>query len=92
MKPINGYVVLEPVPYDGSDLVPEQFRNKSNIATVFAIHDGVLRSDGVFAPCKVKVGQKVMFRAGVYGNDEVKMSGKDYLIVDEDDLMLVLDE
>jgi chaperonin GroES len=45
--------------------------------------------NGQTAPLSVKVGDKVMFRK--YSPDEIKIDGEEYLVIKEQDIMLIIE-
>ncbi|HVM90459.1 MAG TPA: co-chaperone GroES [Verrucomicrobiae bacterium] len=69
------------LPDSGSKERPEQ-------GTVVAIGPGRVE-DGKLVPVSVKVGDKVVFKK--YSPDEVKVDGKEYLVLSESDLIAVIE-
>jgi chaperonin GroES len=57
--------------------------------TVIAIGPGRTDESGKVIPMSVKVGDKVMFKK--YSPDEVKVDGKDYLVLSESDIIAVIE-
>ncbi len=57
--------------------------------TVIAVGPGRFDEDGERMPMSVKVGDKVMFKK--YSPDEVKVDGKDYLVLSESDIIAVIE-
>ena len=51
---------------------------------IIAVGSGRVGDDGKVQPLEVKAGDKVLF--GGYAGSEVKLDGKDYLIVNESDI------
>lgn len=70
------------LPDTGSKERPEQ-------GTVVAVGPGRLDETGKVMPMSVKVGDKVVFKK--YSPDEVKIDGKEYLVVSESDLIAVIE-
>lgn len=57
---------------------------------VVAAGPGKLLESGQRAPMTVKVGDMVVFKK--YGPDEVKVSGKEFLVISESDVLAVVTE
>ena len=58
--------------------------------TVVAVGPGRLDESGKAIPMSVKVGDVVVFKK--YSPDEVKVDGKEYLVLSESDLIAVLEK
>jgi chaperonin GroES len=80
IKPLNDYVLVirdqEERVTEGGIYIPESNTEKPVIGTVVAMHD---RRD---AP--IGVGSKVLFDK--YSGDEVKLEGKEYLLIRYEDI------
>jgi len=63
-------------------------KEKSEKGKVIACGPGKLMDNGQRAPMDVKVGDTVMFKK--YSPDEVKVEGKEYLILEESDIMGII--
>ncbi len=92
LKPIGDRVVIELLEAEedkvGSLYVPDTAKEKPQQGKVIAVGPG--RQDGKdLIPMTVKVGNKVLFSK--YGGTEVKHSGKDYLIVSENDILAIIE-
>ena len=74
----------------GGLLIPEALTGKHNEGIVVATGDGVREKDGTYTPLSVKKGDRVVL--GQWGGNEVKLDGKEYIILHEDDLLGVLIE
>ena len=69
----------------GGLLIPEALTGKHNEGIVIATGDGIREKDGSFTPLSVKKGDRVVL--GDWGGNEVKLDGKEYVILHEDDLL-----
>lgn len=58
--------------------------------TVIAVGPGRLDESGKAIPVSVKIGDVVVFKK--YSPDEVKVDGKEYLVLSESDLIAVLEK
>lgn len=87
MKPINDRVVVKPAPADkktsGGIIIPDTAKEKPQQGKVIAVGPG---KDG--NEMTVKVGNKVLY--GKYSGQELNWKGEDYLIMREDDILVIL--
>ncbi len=56
--------------------------------TVIAVGPGKLLENGTRAPMTVKIGDSVVFKK--YSPDEVKIGGKEFLVISEADVLAVI--
>ena len=86
-KPLADRVLVEPTAAETKTasgiIIPDTAKEKPQEGTVLAVGPG--KKD---EPLTVKVGDKVLY--GKYSGTELKMDGKDYLIVKEGDLFGIL--
>ena len=66
-------------------LLPDTAQKKSQRGVVIAVGSGKLADDGKRIPLEVKVGDEVLFSK--YSGSEIKQDGKDYLLLDERDIL-----
>jgi len=87
MKPINDRVVVEPAKADtktsGGIIIPDTAKEKPQKGKIIAVGPG---KDGI--AMSVKKGDKVLY--GKYSGQEINFEGKDYLIMREDDILVIL--
>ena len=69
-------------------VLPDTAKEKPQKGTVVAVGTGKLLDNGQKAAMEVKAGDAVIFSK--YSGSEVKVDGKDYLIVRESDILAVL--
>lgn len=88
LKPINDRVVVEPSPAEektaGGIIIPDTAKEKPQRGKVIAVGPG---KDDV--KMTVKKGDTVLY--GKYAGQELSYEGKDYLIMREDDILVILD-
>jgi chaperonin GroES len=88
MKPINDRVVVKPFPAEekttGGIIIPDTAKEKPQKGEIVAVGPG---KDG--NAMTVQVGDVVLY--GKYGGQELSYEGVDYLIMREDDILVVLD-
>jgi chaperonin GroES len=72
----------------GGIIIPETAKEKPAEGVVEAVGPGKMKEDGTRIPVDVKKGDRVLF--GKYSGTEVKISGDEYLIMREDDILGVI--
>ena len=85
-RPLKDRVLVEPhkaeVKTASGIIIPDSAQEKPQKGTVIAVGEG--KKD---EPMTLKAGDVVMY--GKYGGTEINVDGKDYLIMREDDILLV---
>jgi chaperonin GroES len=88
-KPLADRVLIEPIAAETKTasgiIIPDTAKEKPQEGTVVAVGPG--KKD---EPTTVKVGDKVLY--GKYSGSELKLEGKDFLIVNEGDLLGIITE
>lgn len=92
LSPLGDRVVVFPLAKEESTasgiLIPDSAKqDKPEQGTVIAVGPGRY-DDGDLLPVAVKVGDTVLFSK--YGNSEVKLDGKEYLIISEANILAVV--
>ena len=86
-KPINDRVVVQPAPAEektaGGIIIPDTAKEKPQRGKVVAVGPG--KDDQKLT---VKKGDTVLY--GKYAGQELSYEGKDYLIMREDDILVIL--
>lgn len=94
LKPLNDKVLIERLEAvdktSGGILLPDSAKEKPTEGRIVAAGDGRWNDEGKRVPLTVKAGDKVLFSA--YAGTQVKDGGKEYLILDESEVLAVLDE
>lgn len=72
----------------GGIIIPDNNKEKPVQGKVVAVGSGHRTPEGAVRPLEVKAGDRVLF--GKYSGQEVKVAGKEYLIMKEDDILGVL--
>ena len=92
IKPLGERVVIEVAESDvktaSGIVLPDTAKEKPQKGTVVTVGAGKLLDNGERAAMEVKVGDGVIFSK--YSGSEVKVEGKDYLIVRESDILAVI--
>jgi chaperonin GroES len=69
-------------------IIPDTAKEKPQRGEVLAVGNGKILDDGKKLALDVKVGDKILF--GKYTGTEIKIDGKDVLILREDEVLAVL--
>lgn len=92
IKPLADRVVVEALAKDevtkSGIVLPDTAKEKPQEGKVIAVGSGKLSDNGTRAALEVKVGDKVLFSK--YAGTEVKVDGKEYLILGERDILAIL--
>jgi chaperonin GroES len=73
----------------GGIVLPDSAKEKPKRGKIIAVGEGKLLDDGKRAEMSVKKGQEVLFTS--YAGTEIKIDGKEYLIMDESDIMAIIE-
>jgi chaperonin GroES len=73
----------------GGIIIPDTAKEKPQQGTVIAAGNGKIHDDGKLVPLDVKAGDTILF--GKYSGQEIKLDGKDYIIMREDEVLGVID-
>lgn len=87
IKPLSDRVLVEPIAAETQTasgiFIPDTAKEKPQKGTVIAVGNGTKDHD-----MTVKVGDSVLY--GKYSGTELKLEGKDYLIMREDDILAII--
>ena len=72
----------------GGIIIPDTAKEKPSEGKVIAIGPGSINSEGKRNTLDVKEGDKILFSK--YSGDEVKIDGKDLIIIKEEDVIGIL--
>jgi chaperonin GroES len=73
----------------GGLLIPDHAREKPLEAHVIAVGSGKRLDDGTIHELTVKAGDTILI--GKYSGSEIKLDGKDHIIVSEDDVLAIFE-
>lgn len=73
----------------GGIVLPDTAKEKPQKGKVVSVGKGKTLDDGTVRKMQVKKGDVVLFTS--YAGTEVKIDGKEYLIMDESDIMAVIE-
>ena len=92
LKPLGDKVIVEVLGAKdrtkGGIILPDSAKEKPQEAKVIAVGSGKILNNGKVVPPDVKTGDTVLF--GKYSGNEVKVNGKEYLIINQDDILAVI--
>ena len=93
VKPLGDRILVEPAEErevkKGGIIIPDTAKEKPTEGIVIALGTGKTDDNGKKVPFEVKKGDRVL--VSKYGGTEIKLEGKDYRILDSDDILAVLE-
>ena len=91
-RPLHDRVLVESLESEektaGGIIIPDTAKEKPQEGKVIAVGHGAKTEEGKIIPMDVKVGDRVLF--GKWSGTEVKVDGKEYSIMKENDIMGVV--
>ena len=88
-KPLYDRVLVERLESEektaGGIIIPDTAKEKPMEGLVIAAGNGTKNEKGDVVPLQVKAGDKILF--GKWSGTEIKLEGKDYLVMKESDIM-----
>src|SRR6266850_6463081 len=92
VRPLGDRVLVQPIEEQemkrGGIIIPDTAKEKPQEGEVMAVGPGRLTEDGKRIAMEVKKGDRVLI--GKYSGTDVKISGTEYIILREDDVLGVL--
>jgi chaperonin GroES len=93
VRPLHDRVIVERVKEEektkGGIIIPDTAKEKPVEGKITAVGSGKVLDDGKRVPLQVKAGDRVLF--GKYAGTEIKIDGKDRLIMREDDIIAIME-
>ena len=93
IRPLHDRIIVERVEEEqktaGGLIIPDTAKEKPQQGKVVAVGKGKKTEDGKVLELDVKVGDKVLF--GKYSGTEIKIEGREYLMMREDDILGVVE-
>ena len=94
IRPLSDKVLVERIEAEGKTaggiVLPDTAKEKPQRGKIVAVGEGKLLEDGTRKAVQVKKGDLVLFTS--YAGTEIKVDGKEYLIMDESDIMAVIEK
>ena len=92
IKPLADRVLIEPMQAETKTAsgiyIPDTAKEKPQQGKIIAVGTGATNDNGQVTPLAVKEGDTILF--GKRSGTEIKLDGKDYLIMKESDILGVL--
>ena len=93
-RPLHDRIVVRRIDAEekssGGIIIPDTAKEKPSEGEVIATGPGARDDAGALQPLDVKAGDRVLF--GKWSGTEIKLDGKDYLIMKESDVMGIIDD
>jgi chaperonin GroES len=91
VRPLHDRIIVQRLEegeqHIGRIIIPDTAKEKPQQGTVIAAGNGRANDDGKRVALDVKAGDLILF--GKYSGQEIKLDGKEYLIMKEDDVLAV---
>ena len=92
IKPLADYILVEPLQRETTTpsgiVIPDSVKEKPQEGKVIAVGSGKRTDDGKIIEMSVKTGDIVMYKK--WGGTEIKIEGKDHLLVKEEDVIALV--
>lgn len=93
LRPLQDRILVQRVEEEtttkGGIIIPDTAKEKPAEGKVVAVGNGKVSDDGKRVALEVKKGDRILF--GKYSGTEVKVSGEEYLIMREDDVLGIIE-
>lgn len=93
IKPLFDYLLIEPLEKEttlpSGIVIPDTAKEKPQEGKVVAVGDGAIDKDGNKIAMVLKPGDIVMYKK--WGGTEVKVDGKELLLVKQEDVLAVVE-
>ena len=93
IRPLGDKVLVERVEAEsktaGGIVLPDTAKEKPQRGKIVSVGEGKMLENGTRKEVQVKKGDLVLFTS--YAGTEIKIEGKEYLIMDESDIMAVIE-
>ena len=94
IKPLADKVLIERLEAEaktaGGIVLPDSAKEKPQRGKIVSVGEGKILEDGSVRKLEVKKGDLVLFTS--YAGTELKIDGKEYLIMTESDIMAVIEK
>lgn len=93
IRPLHDRVLVERIAAEtktaGGIIIPDTAKEKPAEGIIVAVGNGTRDQNGKLIALDVKVGDKVLFAK--WGGNEIKVNGKELVIMKESDILAVID-
>jgi chaperonin GroES len=94
IRPLHDRILVKRIEEEektsGGIIIPDTAKEKPMEGRVVAVGKGKVSEDGKVTPLDVKKGDRILF--GKYAGTEVKIEGKEHLIMREEDVLGVIEK
>ncbi len=94
IRPLHDRIIVERLEEEtktaGGLIIPDTAKEKPQRGRIIAVGKGKITEDGKVLALDVKVGDEVLF--GKYSGTEIKVEGKEFLMMREDDILGVVEK
>jgi len=94
VRPLHDRIIVQRIDEGeqnvGGIIIPDSAKEKPQQGTVIAVGNGKANDNGKRIPLDVKEGDRILF--GKYSGQEIKLDGKEYFIMKEDDVLAVIED
>src|SRR5438477_8694991 len=95
VRPVGDRILVESVQEKenkgkkGGIIIPDTAKEKPMESVVIALGTGKINDDGKKIPFEIKKGDRIL--VSKYGGTEIKLDGKEYKILNSDDVLAVIE-
>ena len=93
VRPLHDRIIIERIDEGeqrvGGIIIPDSAKEKPMQGKVIAVGKGRIEKDGKVTPLDVKTGDTILF--GKYAGQEIKIDGKEHLIIREEEVLGVVE-
>ena len=93
IKPLFDYLLVEPTQKDttlpSGIVIPDTAKEKPLEGRVVAVGSGKRDDSGNRIPMEIKAGDTVMFKK--WGGTDIKLDGKDILLIKQEDILAIVE-
>lgn len=94
IRPLHDRVLVERISEEektkGGIIIPDTAKEKPSQGKVIAVGKGKKSEDGKLTPLDVKEGDLILFSK--YAGNEIKIEGKEYLIMQESEILGIIEK
>ena len=94
IRPLHDRIIVERLEEEtktaGGLIIPDTAKEKPQRGQIVAVGKGKVTEDGKVLGMDVKIGDKILF--GKYAGTEIKIDGKEFLMMREDDVLGVIEK
>ncbi len=93
LRPVGDHIIVKPLEEEevkkGGIIIPDTAKEKPQRGEVIAVGPGKTLDNGQKKQMEVKVGDKIIHQK--YGGTEIKIDDVEYIIMNEDDVLAVIE-